>query len=156
MSAVRHDLVAAASVLGVPTASRLAQSMRAATLRQSGGVAPFPKSSAEMVVAVGLAGRGDQKRQVFARRGVKHRAQLRMNRNQKLNAGLALFDVEGWPVRCLTDVLPPHADDIGTPLRAVEQEREREARLRADWVIPLKLRDLGVGPTMESVALDSA
>jgi hypothetical protein len=32
-----------------------------------------------------------------------------------------LLDVEGWPVRCLADVLPPHADDIGTPLRAVEQ-----------------------------------
>jgi hypothetical protein len=58
---------------------------------------------------------------MLARRGVEYRAQLRMNRNQKLNAGLALLDVEGWPVRCLADVLPPHADDIGTPLRAVEQ-----------------------------------
>src|SRR5262245_32866381 len=91
---------------------------------------------------------------MLARRGVEHRAQLRMNRNQKLNAGLALLDVEGWPVRCLADVLPPHADDIGTPLRAVEQERERKTRLRANWMISLKLRDLGVGPTMESVALD--
>src|SRR6516225_9686775 len=79
-----------------------------------------------------------------------------MNRNQKLNAGLALLDVEGWPVRCLADVLPPHADDIGTPLRAVEQKRERETRLRADGMMRLELRDLGVGPTMESVALDRA
>src|SRR6516225_9347194 len=93
---------------------------------------------------------------MLARRGVEHCGQLRMNRNQKLNAGLALLDVEGWPVRCLADVLPPHADDIGTPLRAVEQKREREARLRADGMICLELRDLGVGPTMESIGLDRA
>jgi hypothetical protein len=32
----------------------------------------------------------------------------------------------------LADVLPSHAHHIGAPLRGVEQQREREARLRAD------------------------
>jgi hypothetical protein len=55
MSAVRHDLVCAASGLGVSAAGRLAQPVCAAALRQSGGVAPFAKALAEMVVAVRLA-----------------------------------------------------------------------------------------------------
>src|SRR5215510_12684876 len=109
-----------------------------------------------MVVAVRLAGRGDQERQMLARRGVEHGGQLRMNRNQKLNAGLALLDVEGWPVGCLADVLPPHADDIRAPLRAVEQERERETRLGPDGIVRLKLRNLFLGPGVESIALDCA
>src|SRR5262249_12920388 len=91
---------------------------------------------------------------MLARRGVEHCRQLRMNRNQKLNTGLALFHVEGWPFRCLADVLPPHADDIGTPLRAVEQERERETRLRPDGIVRLKLGNLVLAPRVESVALD--
>ena len=106
--------------------------MRGAVFRQSGRIDPFPKALAEMVVAVRLAGRGDQERQMLARRGVEHGGQLRMNRNQKLNAGLALLDVQGWPVGRLADVLPSHAHHIGAPLRGVEQLREREARLRAD------------------------
>jgi hypothetical protein len=60
VSAVRHNLVCAASVLGVPTASRLAQPMRAATPRQSGGVAPFAEALTEMIAAIGFAGRGEE------------------------------------------------------------------------------------------------
>jgi len=63
---------------------------------------------------------------MLARCGVEDRLQFRKNRNQKLNAGLLLLDVQGWPIRCLTDVLPPHAHDIAAPLRGVEQQRERQ------------------------------
>ena len=91
---------------------------------------------------------------MLARRGVEHRLQFRINRKQKLNAGLLLLDVQGWPVMRLADVLPPHADHVGAPLRGMEQEREREARLGADRVMRLELRDLVVGPSVESVALD--
>ena len=58
---------------------------------------------------------------MLARRGVEHRPQFGINRNQKLNAGLLLLDVQGWPVIRLADVLPPHADDVAAPLRGVEQ-----------------------------------
>ena len=93
---------------------------------------------------------------MFARRGVEDRLQFRINRNQKLNAGLALLDVQGWPVLCLADVLPPHADHVAAPLCGVEQQRERETRLAADRMMRLELRDLVVGPSVESVALDRA
>src|SRR5262249_2022279 len=49
-----------------------------------------------------------------------------------------------------------HADHIGTPLSGVEQQREREARLYADRMAGLVLRDLVLGPRVESVALDRA
>ena len=85
---------------------------------------------------------------MFARRGVEHRAQFRMNRNQKLNTGLALLDVQGWPVVCLADVLPSHAHHIRRAVWArVEQQCEREARLAADRMMRLELRDLVVGPS---------
>src|SRR6516225_9801130 len=91
---------------------------------------------------------------MLARRGVEHRAQLRMNCNQKLNTGLALLDVQGWPVGGLADVLAAHARHVGAALRGVEQQRERKARLRADGIVRLELRDFVIGPSMESVALD--
>src|SRR5262245_58982213 len=128
--------------------------MRAATLRQSGRVAPFAKTLAEMVVAVRLAGRGDQERQVLGRCGVEHGAQFGIDWNQKLFAGLALLDVQGWPVRSLADVLPPQAHDIAAPLCGVEQQRERKAWLCANWMMRLELRDLVVSPSVKSVALD--
>ena len=93
---------------------------------------------------------------MLARRGVEDRAQFRMNRKQKLNTGLALLDVQGWPVVCLADVLPPHADHIAAPLCGVEQQCEREARLGADRMMCLELRDLVFRPRVESVALDRA
>ena len=54
------------------------------------------------------------------------------------------------------DVLAAHADDIAAPLRGVEQQRQREARLGADRMMRLELRDLVLGPSVESVALDRA
>jgi hypothetical protein len=41
-------------------------------------------------------------------------------------------------------------------LHGVEQQREREERLRADYVMFLELLDLVIGPGVESVALDRA
>jgi len=58
VSADRHDLVAAASGFREPSARRLAQPVRLAALRQSGGVAPVAKLFAERVAAVRLAGGG--------------------------------------------------------------------------------------------------
>src|SRR5262245_34939614 len=75
-----------------------------------------------------------------------------MHWNRQGRAGLLLFHHE----HAVLDVLAAHAHDIAAPLRGVEQQRKREARLRADWIVCLELRDLGVGPTMESVALDRA
>src|SRR5262245_6458484 len=125
--------------------------MRAATLWQSGGVAPFAESFAEMIRAVWLASRGDEKCQVLARRRVEHRLPVRMHRDRRqLGAGFLLFHCE----RAIADVLAAHADHVGAPLRGVEQEREREARLRADRMMRLELRDLFFGPCVKSVALD--
>src|SRR5262245_17920174 len=49
------------------------------------------------------------------------------------------------------DVLPSHPDHVAAPLRGVEQERKREPRLAADWVMRLELRDLGIGPSMVTI-----
>jgi hypothetical protein len=56
----------------------------------------------------------------------------------------------------VADVLPPHADHIRASLCSVEQQREREARLATDGMVRLKLRNLVIGPRMESVAFDLA
>ena len=88
----------------------------------------FRKLSLKCVAAVWLAGRGDEERQVFARRGVEHRAQFRMHRDRQRDAGLLLFQRE----HAVADVLAAHADDIAAPLRGVEQQRQRETRLGAD------------------------
>jgi hypothetical protein len=53
-------------------------------------------------------------------------------------------------------MLPPYLYDITTPLRRVEQQCEREARLRADRMMRLELRNLVLCPRVESVALDRA
>ena len=91
---------------------------------------------------------------MLARRGVEYRAQFGIDRNQKLFAGLALLDVQDRPVGRLADVLPPHTDDIASPLRRVEQKRHRQPRLRTDRMMRLVLLDLRIGPAMESVAFD--
>ena len=91
---------------------------------------------------------------MLARRGVEHRLQFGMHRDRQLDAGLLLLDRQH--ARPLADVLAPHADDIAAPLCGVEQQREREARLGADRMMRLELRDLVVGPSVESVALDRA
>src|SRR5262249_20527134 len=54
----------------------------------------------------------------------------------------------------VADVLAAHAHHIAAPLCGVEQQREREARLRADRMMRLELRDLIFRPRVESVALD--
>ena len=122
----RHDFVAAASGFRQPTTRRLAQPVRLAALRQSGGVAPVSKLLAECVAAVRLAGRGDQERQMLARRGVEHRLQVRMHRDRQRRAGLLLLHRE----HAVPDVLAAHADHIAAPLRGVEQQRQPKARLR--------------------------
>src|SRR5262245_44835016 len=70
----------------------------------------------------------------------------------QLGAGLLLLHHE----RAVADVLAAHAYHVGAPLRGIEQQREREARLRADGMIRLELRDLVFRPRVESVALDRA
>src|SRR5262249_22154952 len=81
----------------------------------------------------------------------EHRLQVRMHRDRwQLGAGLLLFHYE----RAVADVLAAHADHIAAALCGVEQKREREVRLRADWMMRLELRDLVFGPRMESVAID--
>src|SRR6476620_2817977 len=103
-----------------------------------------------MVRAVWLAGRGDQKRQVLARRRIEDGLQTRMQRDHKRLAGLFLLHRE----RTGADVLASDLDHIAPPLRGVQQQRKREARLRADWIMRLELRDLTIGPTVESVRPD--
>jgi membrane fusion protein, heavy metal efflux system len=87
---------------------------------------------------------------MLARRGVEHRAQFGMHRDRQRDAGLLLFHRE----HAVADVLAAHLDDIAAPLRRVEQQRQREARLAADRMMCLELRDLVVSPGVESVALD--
>src|SRR5262249_19569219 len=48
-------------------------------------------------------------------------------------------------------VLAPHADDVAPALCGVEQQREREPRLRADGMMRLELRDLLFVPRGEAV-----
>src|SRR5215831_17204648 len=64
----RRDLVGAASGFGEATASRLAQPVEGAALRQTGGVAPFAKLVAEIVRTVALAVLRDQEGEMAARR----------------------------------------------------------------------------------------
>src|SRR5215471_2576003 len=73
-----------------------------------------------------------------------------MHRDRERLVGFLLLHMQP----AVADMLPPHLDDIASALRGVEQQRE--PRLRADWMMRLELRDLGVGPAMESVALDRA
>src|SRR5947207_9055333 len=126
--------------------------MRLASLRQSGCVAPVAELFAKGVAAVWLAGRRRQERQVFARRGVEDRTQVRMHGDRELSAGFLLFHRE----LAVLDVLAAHADDIAAPLRGVEQQRQPKARLRADGMMRLELRNLVLGPCVKSVALDRA
>jgi hypothetical protein len=79
---------------------------------------------------------------MFARRGVEHRLQVRMHRDRQRDAGLLLFHRE----HAVLDVLAAHADDIAAPLRGVEQQRQPKARLRADGMMRLELRNLVLGP----------
>src|SRR5262245_39214857 len=126
--------------------------MHLAARRQSGRVAPVAELLAEGVAAVWLASRGDQERQVFARRHIEDRAQMRMHRDCERRVRFLLLHVQ----RAVLDVLPSHADHIAAPLAGIEQQREREAWLRADRMMRLELRDLFLGPRMEAVALDRA
>src|SRR5262245_55572372 len=87
---------------------------------------------------------------MLARCGVEHRLQVRMHGNGQGRAGLFLLYGE----HALANVLAAHAQDIAAPLCGVEQQREREARLRADRMMRLKLRDLFLAPRVESVAFD--
>ena len=89
---------------------------------------------------------------MFARRGVEHRAQFGMHRDRQRDAGLLLFHRQ----HAVADMLAAHAHHIAAPLRRVEQQCEREARLGADRMMRLELRDLVIGPSVESVALDRA
>src|SRR5262245_42397656 len=69
------NLVGRASGLREPTTGRLAQPVRLAARRQSGGVAPVAELLAEGVAAIRLARRGDQEGQMLAGGGVEHRLQ---------------------------------------------------------------------------------
>ena len=106
----------------------------------------------ERIAAIWLAGRGDQKRQVLARRGVEHRLQVRMHRDCQRDASLFLLHRE----YAVADMLPPYLYDITTPLRRVEQQCEREARLRPDRMMRLELRNLVLGPGVIAITLDRA
>src|SRR5262249_23144524 len=68
-----REFVGAPTALAPTAQSGLAQPMPLAASRQPGRVTPFAKALAEIVAAIRSAGRGGQKRQVFARRGVDHR-----------------------------------------------------------------------------------
>src|SRR6266480_5113011 len=75
----------------------------------------------------------------------------RVHRNEQFGAGLLLFDVQG----ALADVLWPHADHIAAPLPSVEQQGHRQPCSGSYWMMPLELRDLVIGPTVEAVGLDA-
>src|SRR5262249_59703923 len=75
--------------------------------------------------------------------------QIRMHRYCQLRAGLLLPDVQ----HTIADMLAAHAHHVRAPLAGVEQQREREARARADGMPLLKLGDFGICPAMEAVRL---
>src|SRR6516164_6358920 len=81
---------------------------------------------------------------------------MRMHRDRQRDAraGLGLLWPQGQDA--VADVLASHLDYVGAPLRGVEQQREGEARLRADRMMCLELCDLVLIPRVESVALDRA
>ena len=55
-------------------------------------------------------------------RGCNDGREGRMHRNDQLDAGLLLFDVDG----AVADVLRPHMDYIPPPLTGVEQKGQRQ------------------------------
>src|SRR5262249_11968890 len=87
---------------------------------------------------------------MLARRSVEHRAQFGMHRDRERLASLLLLHRK----HAIANVLAAHLDDIAAPLAGVDQQRERKARLRADWMMRLKLRDLVLGPRMEPITFN--
>src|SRR5215472_17184504 len=56
--------------------------------------------------------------------------------------------------RAIGDVLTAHAHDVRAALTGVEQEGERQAGARTDYMPCLELLDLAVGPAVIAVSLD--
>src|SRR5262249_30388478 len=128
--------------IGEPRERYLAQAVKCAVPRQSGGVAPCAKLLTKITSAVVLAALGGEERQLPRRRRVEDRLQLGVHRNGEPRAGLLLRDAE----HAVLDVLPPHANDVAAPLRSVKPEPERKASLAADRIRRLELRNLVLGP----------
>src|SRR5215472_15275994 len=72
-----------------------------------------------------------------------------MDGNRQRRAGLRLTDGQ----HAIADMLPPDAHHITAALRRVQYERKRQAWLGADRPARLELRDLRLGPSVESVRL---
>jgi len=104
-------------------------SRRHAAFRSPCGLQRFGKPAAShqfrncslKIAAVGLAGRGGQKRQVFARRGVEHRLQVWMHRDRERPAGFFLLHRE----HSVLDVLATYLHDIAATLCGVQQYARR-------------------------------
>src|SRR5262249_60512111 len=134
MSADGGNLVGAAPSFREPAACRLAEPMRRAMFRQSSRFTPFAETFAEMVAAVWLAGRSDKEGQMLARRGGEHLGKRRMHWDHQRRPGLFLAHRD----RAILHVLAAHLDHIAASLRRVEQQRERETRLRANRMTRLE------------------
>ena len=142
------NLMRRTSDIGQSRTSRFAQSMEDTMPRQSGGIAPRPELVAELVCAIGPAGVGDQQRESGGRRGSNDCREVGVDGNRQDGAGLLLTKGE----QAVLDVLASKLDDVAAPLRTEESERQRQAGFRADWPMRLELRDLLLGPGVDTLA----
>src|SRR5262245_46149481 len=104
--------------LGSTPASRLAETMGRATLRQSRRRTSISEPIAETGIREGVSVRCAEEGQVARWRGINDPLQVRVHGNGELRLRLMLHDGQ----EPLSDMLSTKADDVATALETVEQE----------------------------------
>ena len=102
---------------------------------------------AEAVGCEGLARRRHHEVEVVDRHRIDDRPQFGVDRDAQRRARLLLSNVDE-PV---VNVLTAHAGHIADSLPGIEQQSERQARLRADRVLVLEARNIRFAPSLPSL-----
>lgn len=102
---------------------------------------------AEAVGCEGLARRRHHEVEVVDRHRIDDRPQFGVDRDAQRRARLLLSNVDE-PV---VNVLTAHAGHIANSLPGIEQQSERQARLRADRVLVLEARNIRFAPSLPSL-----
>ena len=85
--------------------------------------------------------------------GVQHCLQIGMDRDCQLGPGLLLLHVDHSAVRGIADVLPPHADNIASPLCGVDQQGQRQPLPRPDRMPRLEGGNVVLVPSTKAIGL---
>src|SRR5262245_32714319 len=77
--------------------------------------------------------------------------QIGVHRDCQLGAGLLLPNIK----YAVANMLPTHSHHVRPPLSGTEQQGERKAGARSNWMLSLELRDLIIGPAVIAVRVGS-